>query len=333
MKRTHPLSPTARIAVVHHSGRGSTARLARSIAEGASRPPRTGVDLLSVDDLPASAEGPAWDVLDRADAIVLGTPTYMAGVSAPFKAFMDATSERWGLQAWRGKLAAGFTNSAGLSGDKLGALQHLSLFAAQHSMVWVSLGVPAEGARSTAGTEAKNRVGSFLGAMAWSPPDLPPEEVPGPADLETGALLGERVARIALGWRAEGAGAERDGDVRAIEDVLRDYFDGLFASDVESLGRALHSEARYVDALRAPLHPLSVDEYLPIVADRESPASRGEARRDRIVSIDFAGDSAAIARVECSIGPRAYTDLLTLVREDGRWAIVSKVFHHEPLEA
>lgn len=40
----------------------------------------------------------------------------------------------------------------------------------------------------------------------------------------------------------------------------------------------------------------------------------------------------ALARVECAMGPRRYTDFLTLLRVDGRWRVISKVFHFETEE-
>ena len=73
-------------------------------------------------------------------------------------------------------------------------------------------------------------------------------------------------------------------------------------------------------------------EYFPIVDERESPASRDEERRDRIVSVELVGPVTAIARVECAIGPRHFSDLLSLVRLDGRWQIISKVFHFDLVE-
>ena len=73
-------------------------------------------------------------------------------------------------------------------------------------------------------------------------------------------------------------------------------------------------------------------EYFPIVDQRPSPASRGQARRDRILSIELAGPVTAFARVECAIAPRFFTDFLTLVQLDGRWQIVSKVFHFDVVE-
>ena len=40
---------------------------------------------------------------------------------------MDSTSKRWKNRLWQGKLAAGFANSGGLSGDKLAVLQQLNI--------------------------------------------------------------------------------------------------------------------------------------------------------------------------------------------------------------
>ncbi|WP_164107956.1 flavodoxin family protein, partial [Serratia marcescens] len=69
----------------------------------------------------------SWDVLDRADALIFGAPTYVAGASAPFQAFLDATASRWAEQCWKDALAAGFTSSVGHNGDKLSTWQQLNL--------------------------------------------------------------------------------------------------------------------------------------------------------------------------------------------------------------
>ena len=115
----------------------------------------------------------------------------------------------------------------------------------------------------------------------------------------------------------------------AVIDVLSTYFDGLYESDVARLKRVFHAAAHDVCATEAPLLKLDMPEYFAIVARRPSPASRGETRTDRVVSIEFAGPVTAFARLQCSIGPKHFTDLLTLVFVDGRWQIISKVFHFE----
>jgi len=73
----------------------------------------------------------------------------------------------------------------------------------------------------------------------------------------------------------------------------------------------------------------NMDEYFPIIDNRPSPASRGEKRNDRILSIEFAGSVTAYAVVECSIATKFFTDFLTLIFVDRKWQVISKVFHYD----
>jgi hypothetical protein len=120
-----------------------------------------------------------------------------------------------------------------------------------------------------------------------------------------------------------------DARYQALTAVLSDYFDGLYHSDTVRLARVFHPDAQYVCATDGTLLHLGMKEYFPIVDKRPSPASRNEARADQIVSIEFAGPVTALARVNCAIGERFFTDLLTFVFVDGRWQIIAKVFHYD----
>ena len=158
------------------------------------------VALLKADDLTTPDAGP-WDELAAADAIIFGAPTYMGSASATFKQFQDATSKVWMTQGWADKLAAGFTNSGSVSGDKLQTLQQFSILAAQHGMIWVGLATPSGfNMKEHSWADATNRGGYWLGVGAHSPADTSPEEAPVAAELETGRLLGERVAKSAIRW-------------------------------------------------------------------------------------------------------------------------------------
>lgn len=183
-----------KIAIVYHSGYGHTERQARAVEEGARAVIGAAVDLIAVADAAGSRA-----VLDAADAIVFGCPTYMGSLSAAMKAFMESTSRTWAAQGWKDKLAAGFTNSGSPSGDKFNTLVDLAAFAAQHGMVWVSLGLLPR-YRDEQGREI-NRAGSFLGATAQSP-GVDPANEPGEDDLQTARLLGRRVAEAALRWKS-----------------------------------------------------------------------------------------------------------------------------------
>ena len=178
----------AKIAVVYHSGYGHTQRMAQAVAEGA------GAELLAI-DADGNFPDAAWATLAAADAIIMGSPTYMGSVSWQFKKFADASSRPWFKQAWKDKLFAGFTNSAALNGDKLSTLHYLFTLAMQHGGLWVSQGVMPNNSKAALRNDA-NYLGSYSGAMAQSPSDAGANEM-SPGDLETARNFGQRVAEVA----------------------------------------------------------------------------------------------------------------------------------------
>ena len=184
-----------RIAIVYHSGHGHTARQAEAVKSGVERIAGARGLLFTVE-----VAQTRWDDLADADAIIFGAPTYVAGASAAFKAFQEATSHVVMARGfgWKDKIAAGFTNSGARSGDKLATLIQIALFAAQHGMHWVSLALPPANC-STTGSEADlNRLGFWLGAGAQSNTDQGPDVAPPEADLATARHLGQRVAETTL---------------------------------------------------------------------------------------------------------------------------------------
>ena len=190
---------TRRIAIVYHSNMGHTERMAQAVAAGAAS-----VDGISVQLMTADEAHDRFDDLDAAHAIIFGAPTYMGSVSAEMKRFMDATSKKVYLrQAWKDKLAAGFTNSGAWSGDKLITLIQFVAFAAQHSMIWTTLGLMAGNNRSSGSADDMNRCGVWLGAAAQSNIDASADDMPTRADLLTGEHLGRRVATLALRFSFE----------------------------------------------------------------------------------------------------------------------------------
>lgn len=194
------------VAVVYHSGYGHTKVLAEAVARGAGSHPGTTVHLVPVEELPAPGEdrsmGGSWPLLEGADAIVMGCPTYMGSVSAGMKQFMEYSSAYWMNSAWKDKIAGGFTNSASMSGDKLNTLVDFAVFAAQQMMVWVGADLPA-GNNSTQGSnDDLNRLGSYLGPMAQSDADAPPEVAPPIQDQKTGEAYGVRIAKATSRWLA-----------------------------------------------------------------------------------------------------------------------------------
>ena len=182
-----------KIVVVYFSGYGHTRRMAESVAQGA------GATLLAVDAEGNLPEG-GWDTLSAADAIIFGAPTYMGSVPWQYKKFIDASSKPWYTQAWKDKIAAGFTNSASMNGDKLSTLHYLFTLSQQHSMIWVGTGLMPSNSKA-ANRNDVNYVASFSGAMAQTPSDASAEEML-PGDLETARLFGARVAQVTAKFSA-----------------------------------------------------------------------------------------------------------------------------------
>ncbi len=89
------------IAIIYHSGYGHTARQAEAVKAGVEQVDGARALFLTVEEAPSR-----WDDLAAAEAIIFGTPTYMAGPSAAFKTFQEASSH-----AVLAKTAGGKTSS------------------------------------------------------------------------------------------------------------------------------------------------------------------------------------------------------------------------------
>lgn len=177
-----------KIAIVYHSGYGHTKVVAERISKGA-RQILPEVELLTSKEAINQSQ-----LLQEADTIVFGSPTYFGNVSAEFKLFMESTGSAWAKQLWKDKLAAGFTNSSSTNGDKLNTLTNLSLFAAQHGMMWIPLGIMPQYDAQGKQLSEPNGMASYLGLMTLS--NNAHDEFHEPADLHTAELFGQRIALL-----------------------------------------------------------------------------------------------------------------------------------------
>jgi multimeric flavodoxin WrbA len=177
----------SKIVIVYHSGYGHTKKVAETVAAG------SGGALLAIDAEGNLPEG-GWEQLAAADTIVFGSPTYMGSVSWQFKKFADASSKPWFGQQWKDKLAAGFTNSASMNGDKLSTLHYLFTLSQQHGMLWVGTGMMPSNSKAATRNDV-NYVASSSGLMTTTPSDASVDEMVA-GDLETARRFGERVADV-----------------------------------------------------------------------------------------------------------------------------------------
>jgi NAD(P)H dehydrogenase (quinone) len=183
-----------KIAIIFHSGYGHTRRVAGHVEKGVAS---SGVAVKSIAiDAEGNVPEAAWQTLRESDAIIFGTPTYMGGPSWQFKKFADASSKQWFAMDWKGKVAAGFTNSASMTGDKESTLHYLVTLASQHKMLWCGSSLnPANSKSST--REDINYLGGFVGLVVVSPSDASVDEMI-PGDLKTAEAFGANIAEVMM---------------------------------------------------------------------------------------------------------------------------------------
>jgi NAD(P)H dehydrogenase (quinone) len=183
------------ISIIYHSGSGHTTEMAHAVSQGAAS--AGAVTVIEHEIIEADFKQGRWlnegilAALDESDAIIFGSPTYMGGISAQFKSFMDATSPRYLQRKWVDKIGAAFTVSGLAGGDKLNMLISCATFAMQHGMIWTGV------AESPVTGEGYNRLGFFFGAAGVALFE-PPSEMPNAEDRQTGEMLGRRVATLAM---------------------------------------------------------------------------------------------------------------------------------------
>src|SRR3981189_919058 len=203
--REDSMSVPVKIVVVYHSGYGHTVKIAEAVARGAAAVDGANVELVTTEEACGR-----WELLDGADAIIMGAPTYMGSLSAPFKAFMDATSRlQYVEKRWEGKVAAGFTNGASRGGDKQNSLVQLMTFAAQHQMHWVNLGLNYGNNRSYTNEDILNRDSYTLGMAGQADMDQGGDVAPPSSDIRSAEFLGRRVAEVAQELSAGSAVLDR----------------------------------------------------------------------------------------------------------------------------
>ena len=177
------------IAIVYHSHNGHTRQLAKFLADQ-MHTEQTCVQLLTVAE---AADN--FELLHRADMIVFGCPTYFGNISGAFKQFMEKTDSFWYRQLWKNKLAAAFTISSTTNGDKLNTLNSLFVFAAQHGMHWISLGILPRFINEEQ-TDGQNRMASYIGMMAQCDNSSNKPHPLHDGDRLTAELFAERIVEV-----------------------------------------------------------------------------------------------------------------------------------------
>lgn len=122
-------------------------------------------------------------------------------------------------------------------------------------------------------------------------------------------------------------------DRQQIEALVSSYLDGLYHCDTQSLAAVFHPQAVYATAAGEQPLVMRLPEYLAVVAQRDPPARVRAPRSEEILGIDIEGHATALVKLRCSFFQKDYVDFLSLIRTEGRWVIIAKVFHYRTAQA
>lgn len=114
---------------------------------------------------------------------------------------------------------------------------------------------------------------------------------------------------------------DKSADIDVIESLIEQYFQGLHNGDTDLLKSIFHHDV----FLKAPGNRRSMDQWLSDVTTREAPIKQGRLFDFKVLAIDIVKDQAMV-KVQCPLFDFNYVDFLGLLKEQGRWLIVSKMY-------
>jgi hypothetical protein len=119
----------------------------------------------------------------------------------------------------------------------------------------------------------------------------------------------------------------RTDDITEIVEVVRRYVEGMCRADGALLRQVMHERLACIGHFAGGLEWDTRDAF---VAGVEQAVNLPDPAPWHVVrSLSVAGDIASVHVEDIWLGDR-YDDLLTLLKHEGRWVIVSKVFHLRP---
>lgn len=146
--------------------------------------------------------------------------------------------------------------------------------------------------------------------------------------LKRAALAGTVGLSWLVGVAPPAAGQPTDaGEEAAVRGALQHYLDGHATGLGSEHEKVFAPEARLFWIGDGELQTRTSAEY--IAGAPGEPAEDEAERRRRITMVDITGD-AAVARIELDYPRARIVDYMSLLKIDGEWRIVNKIFHVDP---
>ncbi|CAB4555625.1 MAG: hypothetical protein F2550_01020 [Actinobacteria bacterium] len=112
----------------------------------------------------------------------------------------------------------------------------------------------------------------------------------------------------------------------AIQKLLSDYFDVMHHQDMAVFDTVFHKNCALYSTQTGELSLRPYEVYREVVANRESPASLGNARRDKVLMFDQVSPTLALVKVQLEMFGGVMQDYLNIVFIDGQWWILAKMW-------
>ncbi len=114
--------------------------------------------------------------------------------------------------------------------------------------------------------------------------------------------------------------------ISELEKAAQLYFDVLHECDLGKFDAIFHPACHLFTAQDGKETVLPLDRYREIIAARQSPASVGQSREERLEGILTLSADVALVTVSVRIHDKKFKDHLALMRCADGWRIVSKTY-------
>ena len=115
-------------------------------------------------------------------------------------------------------------------------------------------------------------------------------------------------------------------DANEIKRIIQLYFDGSYEGNQEKMDEVFHQAAHiYGHSSDGSLADSPRDVFVKRVGSRPADAP-SFPREEEILSIEFTGENTAVAKVKLRVYKTRYTDILSFMRLDGKWGVISKLY-------
>ena len=112
-------------------------------------------------------------------------------------------------------------------------------------------------------------------------------------------------------------------------EAVQMYFDALYECDTVKLNSVFHAQSSLFDADNGKIFVEPIENFSRDVAGRASPMSKGQAREEEILMIDFLSPISATVKIRLRAHQSVFVDHLGFVNGEEGWKIVSKIWHLE----